>query len=475
MIRYSTGSLGCCFVWSLKGSVFPKGLVCGLPSAVVAYILHVYCRDALAHLDGFAHVWTSYTFVLGLLIVFRNNHAYARFWESATLVHEIGGFWKSAISGVIAYCSQKDEKSSQVREFQHMMVRLMSLLHCLALQQVADLEDNSFDVIGIDGLDKDSLAFLWSVDDRCEVVLQWLQRSIMDAQAAGILTSPPPILSRAFQELSLGMVKFNNVRKIRDTPLPFPYEQMLQIMLMINTVVVAVLAAARVESLWVAVAISLLVTSSFWSLLYIAREIDDPFGEDMNDFNMYELQHNMNSCLLTLLHPLAQKPPSSQIMELTFSSSQELRGSAQLDTDSETEMRAEIDDDDSSVGGAYSKSTPLGTFESVQLADTSWHSVQAIGAARKSRAALRKLRVSRCSSIVGGGAEALSSAAVNSSGQRASASEAEERHALLSRTAVAHQHVAGAASMRSLRTVATPEPGREPAGGRQAFSQHPTV
>merc|ERR1719189_1529165 len=161
----------------------------------------------------------------------------------------------------------------------------------------------------MNGLDGESLAFLARAEDRCEVVLQWIQRAIVDAQAAGTITVAPPILSRAFQELSRGMVNLSNVRKIKEIPFPFPYAQMIQLTLMVHTLVTPVLAAHLITNPWGAAAITLLVTTSFWSLLYIAREIDHPFGDDKNDFNVGDMQHTFNQSLLTLLHPLAQKAP----------------------------------------------------------------------------------------------------------------------------------------------------------------------
>merc|ERR1719210_2496535 len=85
---------------------------------------------------------------------------------------------------------------------------------------------------------------------------------------------------------------------------------MIQVMLMVHTTVTPFLASHLVENTWFAVALTLLVTTSLWSLLYIAREIDHPFGEDANDFDMDNMQQAMNKGLLTLLHPMAQKLPT---------------------------------------------------------------------------------------------------------------------------------------------------------------------
>ncbi|CAK9071615.1 Ubiquitin-conjugating enzyme E2 11 [Durusdinium trenchii] len=42
------------------------------------------------------------------------------------------------------------------------------------------------------------------------------------------------------------------------------------------------------------------MSTSYWTLFYIAQEIDQPFGEDSNDLPVVELQHEFNKNLLHL-------------------------------------------------------------------------------------------------------------------------------------------------------------------------------
>ena len=54
--------------------------------------------------------------------------------------------------------------------------------------------------------------------DRAETVLLWIQRLIIEANNRNLFEVPAPILSRAFQELSRGMVGVTDVRKVRMAP-----------------------------------------------------------------------------------------------------------------------------------------------------------------------------------------------------------------------------------------------------------------
>eukprot|EP00930_Biecheleria_cincta_P033989 TRINITY_DN23522_c0_g1_i1.p1 TRINITY_DN23522_c0_g1~~TRINITY_DN23522_c0_g1_i1.p1 ORF type:complete len:540 (-),score=69.79 TRINITY_DN23522_c0_g1_i1:179-1798(-) len=314
MIDYNTGTWGISFIFTLRGSVFPKAFCIALPNAAIAALLSILVfGDEAGKIDSFNgidEVWSGYTFVLGFLIVFRNNQAYSRFWEGVTLTNQIKGEWFNSISSLFAFCSAAEEKSQGVVHFQHRLVRLASMLHCTALQQICALDDDTLDVINLDGFDVGHLDALKAAPDPCEIVVNWLQRLIVQAHRDGVLHIEAPILSRAFQELSRGAVNLSNVRKIRETPFPFPYSQMIVSMLLVHWIITPLLAAGRmVQWQWASV-MCFLVSMSFWSLYYIALEIDQPFGEDANDLPVKGLQQSFNGKLLSLMSPVAKVVPA---------------------------------------------------------------------------------------------------------------------------------------------------------------------
>mmetsp|Transcript_44207 Transcript_44207/g.89294 ORF Transcript_44207/g.89294 Transcript_44207/m.89294 type:complete len:537 (+) Transcript_44207:112-1722(+) len=314
MIKYSTGTFGLLFVLQCKGSVFPKGLVMAVPNAVLAMLMHTYLqydRDGLdlLNMNGVSFLWAGYTSVLGFLIVFRNSQAYTRFWEGATLIHQVRGEWFNAVSSLFAFCNRAEERKPEVKAFQHTLIRLVSMLYCSALQQICDLDDDCFEIIETQGMEADSLAFMRECNDSCEVLLQWIQRLIMDSSEGNVLKVPPPLLTRAFQELSRGIVNLNNVRKIKEIPFPFPYAQLIAVMLIVHWVTTPIVASQLIESQAAAGVGCFCLTFAVWSLIFITMEIDQPFGDDTNDLPLHEMQRDFNHSLLTLMHPLAQRVP----------------------------------------------------------------------------------------------------------------------------------------------------------------------
>lgn len=315
MITYDQGYWGLSFAVRLHGSVFPKSFCWGLPAALAASLVHIALdsipgsRETLAVEDVGASVLSGFTFILGFLIVFRSQQAYSRWWEGGTLLQQLRGEWFNAFSSLMAFCNTSKEKTEGVLNFQHRLLRLVSLLYASALEQVTTIHKPHLEVFELDGFELDHFAFMQTSHDRCEIVLQWLQRLIIDADRDGVIKVAPPILSRVYNQLGNGIVNLNNARKITDFPIPFPLAQMVTFMLCCHFGITIIVCAASVRTAAWAGFLSFLVVFSFWSINYIAIELEMPFGDDHNDLPLREMQTDLNKSLVHLMHPSAQTCP----------------------------------------------------------------------------------------------------------------------------------------------------------------------
>ena len=110
--------------------------------------------------------------------------------------------------------------------------RLFSQLYCSAMLQIVP-GDFDFASPSLCSFHDRSMEFPWNLketlatcNDRCEVLAFMIQKMTLNGVSGGFITAAPPIVSRAFQELSNGMVTLNNVRKIKEIPFPFAFAQM---------------------------------------------------------------------------------------------------------------------------------------------------------------------------------------------------------------------------------------------------------
>lgn len=117
------------------------------------------------------YAWTVFTSILGFLIVFRAQLAYQRYWEGLSLAERACGAWLNSFSSVIAFCSNDPEKRGAKRgavlRFQLILSRMMSLLLCISMCEVSELDHTHFTHLDLSSVDLDpqSLAHLDAIDD----------------------------------------------------------------------------------------------------------------------------------------------------------------------------------------------------------------------------------------------------------------------------------------------------------------------
>lgn len=287
-----------------------------LPNAIFCYFLSEYLyqgefpdtTETVDRAKNATQMLAVFSSVMFFVLYFRSNVAYSRWWEGGTLLQKTRGEWFNSYSSLIAFSSNDPKMAGKVEEFHHLLARLMSLLFCAALQQCSPNKERAFEVMSPYGIEKQSLDFLASSNDKVEVILQWIQRSTIINMQTGVLPIAPPVMSRAFQEISRGIVNLQNARKIADFPFPFPYAQMSMVMLGIHYVSCPIFASMMTQR-DIAPIISFLIVFFLWCINFIALQLEYPFGERDNDLPMVQFQRDWNKSIATLLHHRAQKPP----------------------------------------------------------------------------------------------------------------------------------------------------------------------
>eukprot|EP00930_Biecheleria_cincta_P058525 TRINITY_DN44342_c0_g1_i1.p1 TRINITY_DN44342_c0_g1~~TRINITY_DN44342_c0_g1_i1.p1 ORF type:complete len:573 (+),score=64.87 TRINITY_DN44342_c0_g1_i1:76-1794(+) len=318
MIFYDSGDWTLLSIWRYRGSVLPQAASWALTSvAIEAALRHSGLLDNYLYkyiddtrdASSLSFVWWGFTAILSVFIGVRCNTSYQRFWEGAQLVYLVRGEWFNCVSSLLSFCTEDPLMIDEVQHFQQVLVRIASLLHCMALQHVCDVAEDSLEILDMEGFDDDSLEYLDTVHDRCDVLVQWLQRLIMQSSRKKVLDAAPPILTRSFQELSRGIVNLNNVRRIKDIPFPYPYHQTTLMIMILHWFLTPIVACMYVQSAVLASCFIFIGQTGLWSVIFISAEMDQPFGEDPNDLPMAEMQRDFNRSLLSLLHPMSQRVP----------------------------------------------------------------------------------------------------------------------------------------------------------------------
>lgn len=225
------------------------------------------------------------------------------------MLQQLRGDWFNAVSNLMAFCNADPERAEDVQIFKHVIVRLFSLLYGNALRQVATMDDKRFEFLDLSGFDPASLQHLHVSHDGCELVLQWIQRLIVERNADDTIKIAPPILSRVYNQLGNGIVKLNNARKIKEFPIPFPLAQMVTVLLVFHWLTTAVICAMALQNAVSSGLAAFVVISAYWGTNYMAVELEDPYGDDANDLPLQDMQRDLNCSLRSLIHPKALAVP----------------------------------------------------------------------------------------------------------------------------------------------------------------------
>jgi len=316
----------------MEGSVFPTAALISAPPAILASVvaklheteaaLNIVEAGASSEIEERiflnSALWSGFIFLVGFLTVFRTSHSYNRFWEACASVHKMGAEWFDACSALMSYTKFSKAEATEIFKFQNRVLRLFSMLHAVALAELEDLDNGneelevrSFELELVDAgaFDDETLAAVRDSSCRVELVYQWIQSLVVEAQDNGVLNIPPPILTRSFQELSGGMVCFHDAMKVADTPFPFPYLQTCDVLLFVLYIASPFVVSTYANTFWLAGFFCFVLIFTFSCLTLTGLELEFPFGRDPNDIQGADLQLEMNHKLRLLVSAASWRSP----------------------------------------------------------------------------------------------------------------------------------------------------------------------
>lgn len=320
MIKYSRDNVKFLLLFRIEGSVFKYSLLPSILTAALGMLIRVTIENwefFSGSLTGMmsSNAYSSVSVLVGFLIIFRSNHAYNRFWDGSFYVREMQAEFYVTGSNLFAFCRQAKAPKEAVVEFEQKLIRLLSFLNAVALNSLHGGTSEYFcqEVIDMSAFDGKTLRTINDSGCKVELVVQWLQALTVDAQTNGVLAIAPPILSRIFQNLSNGLTAYYSAHRMTEIPYPFPYMQTTEWLLACHLLFTPIAMCAITKNMYWTGVLSFLIALILISLNQIAVQLEDPFGSDVNDLNLHDLQDEMNQRLLMLCHPATRDVPRLRI------------------------------------------------------------------------------------------------------------------------------------------------------------------
>eukprot|EP00928_Gymnodinium_smaydae_P033509 TRINITY_DN2398_c0_g1_i2.p1 TRINITY_DN2398_c0_g1~~TRINITY_DN2398_c0_g1_i2.p1 ORF type:complete len:542 (-),score=88.83 TRINITY_DN2398_c0_g1_i2:1181-2806(-) len=324
-VPYRRGSFQPANLCQLFGSVLPyslpPALLVGALAAVVKYcttlesmqLMEEWLVRPMSNNVGF----TAYTAFVSFLVTFRTGKAYDRFWNGANYIKKMQAEFFVTGSNLVAF-NRASGETEKKRIFQHTLIRLLSMLHGVALHQLEYGGDGiniakqplpKFELIDAKGLDFKTLEVLANEECRVELIMQWVQSLTVDGIKAGVCTIAPPILSRIFQNLSNALTAYYSAYRVTEVPYPFPYVQTTELVLLIHMISAPVMMQSFASNEMWAFIIAFIPVFLLLSVNFIAAELENPFISTPNVLNMKQLQREFNKRMLLLVKSTTNNVP----------------------------------------------------------------------------------------------------------------------------------------------------------------------
>mgnify|MGYP006140333565 CR=1 FL=1 len=330
-------------LFRLSGSVIPRATLPGLFSALLTFCISFFVpRNYLNQLLEHPYPLQPFAYIVGFALVFRTQVAYNRYWEAATDVAMMASKWGDAIVECLGFDEfpRSDDDMmpalNRRRHFQLLIIQRFSLMHALALQYLrrdedlnllcsASALDDSFPLTDsvthfhrsdihwrqlpvLGGVTESDKKLLEPTTDRVAFAFSRALAVINGRRADGGLGVEAPVLSRAYQLISDGMLGFRQARKIEDIPVPFQYSQAISAFLGTFAIVFPVLlskyANGEATTLWVAPTIAFITCTAYFTLHKVARSLEDPFVHPPNDLPAQAMQSAFNQRLMSSMDAL---------------------------------------------------------------------------------------------------------------------------------------------------------------------------
>jgi putative membrane protein len=253
-----------------------------------------------------------YTSTLVFLLIFRTSKCYSRFWHCATSMCTFRAELVEAAKSLIAFTEMSNASMAEIDHLKRSVVTFSSLLHATALVNLSDCPLDKFPVIDMAAVTEYVVQRLqaYTPKNRVDLVYMWLNGVIVRAMKTGLLNVPPPILSRVFQQTEKAMVEYNQVLEVMTIPFPFPYAQTAYVLLVLMGVSTPFAMCSWTNHPAAAFALTFTGVMCLVSLELIARQLENPFGEDANDLPIDSFQDLINESLMLMATDDASNLPN---------------------------------------------------------------------------------------------------------------------------------------------------------------------
>lgn len=241
----------------------------------IAWLKITYYPEATM-VDKLMGVYSLIGFVLSLLLVFRTNTAYDRWWEGRKKWGELVNNTRNFAIKIASMTTNAEDDAFFARMIPNYAIAMKE-----HLREGVKLEELN--------LTKEERAILENKGHVPSFIAKWMYQKLDEMKQKGDLTQ------EEFLSMDTNLKTFSDIigacERIKNTPLPFSYSNFLKkfIFIYVTTMPLVFVNTFGYYSIFIVV----FVFYALVSMEILAEEIEDPFGKDPNDLPTDELSQKI--------------------------------------------------------------------------------------------------------------------------------------------------------------------------------------
>lgn len=278
-------------IFSPKGAVLPSVWLPVLISIIGSTIITIFYKSGATWLNQPTLVSLIPSVILGLLLVFRTNTSYDRFWEGRKLIGSILIDCRSLATLLWVNIPEKNPEDTTEKIANIRLLAVLFIAVKLHLRkEVANEEIKSL-------VTEKQYLELKNVSHMPLRAIKWIGDYIKKIYDRDYIDSVQ--LTAYNQYLEQLITRFTGCERILNTPLPPAYDIHLKHLLFISCAVVPFTLLASLG--WFTIPAVAIITFAFFGIEAIGLEIENPFGYDANDLPLDNLNDVLHSNIEELM------------------------------------------------------------------------------------------------------------------------------------------------------------------------------
>ena len=249
----------------------------------IAYLGTTYFPNA-AVLEKLFSVYSILGFVISLLLVFRTNTAYDRWWEGRKKWGELVNDSRNLAVKLTALDLSEEDNAYFARHIGNYANCIKEHLRQGTKFELLDLTD-------------EEITFLKKLDHIPSGIVELMYKRLQELKKSGIISEED--LLRLDKNLNGFLDVVGACERIKNTPIPYSYSLFFKKIIFVY--VLALPLAFVINFGYFSAAIATFVFYVFVSVEVLAEEIEDPFGKDDNDLPTDEMAQRISGIVKTIL------------------------------------------------------------------------------------------------------------------------------------------------------------------------------